>query len=346
MIEQNHSIMTQGLLHMQQNRRINLQIQSLRGVFCLMIVVYHMAYRFGTIYDLEEFIFKPFRDISFYALLGFFFFSGFFADGKENQNGIQYFIKKVFKLYPGYLFAITLIFLLQLTGLLGAERSTTFAEYLLNIPFLNVVLHSKFVDGAHWYIAYLIGLFFLVALLIQFKVFYKKWIIILNSVLILFAVCFLLAFSKRSGIKTYIDYYFAFSFGVGSKRFIGAPLLDRKRISFYFLSILYGLVSLSIVECVFTAITLAVVSLACYGKIPVFGRIKPLYYLGNHSFMVYLLHQNIGYMLIIFLLRRGVDSAVFCVIIACIVVISLGIGVSEAFKWLTSRLHGELKIEK
>ena len=54
-------------------------------------------------------------------------------------------------------------------------------------------------------------------------------------------------------------------------------------------------------------------SMALIQRLTLLGKIRPLAYLGDRSYMIYLLHQNMGYMAINFLLSRGVENAPLCI---------------------------------
>ena len=138
----------------------NLQIEGLRGFAILIIVLFHMFDRYQQVY-----LDRSVRWMDFWGSFGvgiFMTISAYFlVNSKSNRltfrDAVIIFRDKLLKLWPSYAIAITLIFfatrIWELPG-----RTVGVKEYLLNLLFLNKLLGLDYVDGAHWYLYVLLSL--------------------------------------------------------------------------------------------------------------------------------------------------------------------------------------------
>lgn len=134
---------------MQGNR--NIQIDGLRGIAILAVVIYHIFCRYKQIY--MDCTVEWMECFGASAVNLFFLMSGFFLGNKTN------FLKKILRLWPSYIVGIIFsVALLTLFPLPNKELS--FIQVLTNAAFLNGFVKIPYVDGAHWYIHTLIILFF------------------------------------------------------------------------------------------------------------------------------------------------------------------------------------------
>lgn len=305
---------------------INLQIQVMRGIFCIMILVYHMTCRYGDIYGHHEFVIDYLQKFSVIALAGFFCMSGYYSEGKTSESGVRFFLRKFSRLYPEYLLAISIIFIVQLTGYLGPERSTTFIQYLLNIPFLHVVLGTGFVDGAHWYVVFSLAIFLYVAGLKQLNIYQLKLFPLLNVFfLLLVALAFRILHAIPLEMQTYVNYYFAYSVGIGLRRYCSVPIYKKYIIAFFFIILLYIVMAFAFIDGICIIITFGILLSAFMQKLKVLSKMRLLKYIGDRSYIIYLLHQNIGFMIINALISVGINNVFLCVVAACFVDICIGI---------------------
>lgn len=315
-----------------RHEKYNYQIQTLRGFFCLMIVIYHMTCRYSSIYGHEQFYIAYFKNFSFIALIGFFCISGYFADGKLSENGVKYFCHKLYRLYPAYFVSISVIYLTQLTGLLGPDRSTTFAQYLLNVPFLNVALRTRFVDGAHWYVAFLVLVYLFSALLRLLKIYQHKFFPIFNIIVILAFSLIIVNSPYFTKIHDYLNYYFFFSIGIGFRRYNKSDE-NRYLILLIVIAACYAFAFNNIYKSIIICITLFAVKISLDKKVILLEKTKGLQYLGERSYLIYLLHQNIGFMVTNFMINSGFNEMPICVTISSLSGISIGIMVYTVLKY-------------
>lgn len=145
----------------------NLQIEGLRGFAILIIVLFHMFDRYQQIY-LDQSV----RWMDFLGSFGvgiFMTISAYFLINSKSsrltfRDAVIIFRDKLLKLWPSYAIAITIIFIVthiwELPG-----RTVGVKEYLLNLLFLNKLFGLDYVDGAHWYLSVLLSLNIVILLL-------------------------------------------------------------------------------------------------------------------------------------------------------------------------------------
>ncbi len=135
----------------------NRQIEGLRAIGVVMIVLFHYIYRFNELYVNTDnlILFSQWGTIGvglFFILSGYLMFIN---KNIKNESLFHYYRRKIRRLYIPYLPAIILIFLVTtLIGLPG--RTSTVTDLFLNIILLNGFIGTNYVDAAHWYLTYLI----------------------------------------------------------------------------------------------------------------------------------------------------------------------------------------------
>lgn len=135
----------------------NKQIDGLRGIMALVIVLFHLFCRYQQIYCNNSIPFM--ENWGVYGVCTFFIISGYFLiDSRENDDFhlLLYFKKRLLRLYPMYLISITLTELILLIAELP-NRTVTIKDYVLNLVWINGFIDTPYVDGAHWYITVLIS---------------------------------------------------------------------------------------------------------------------------------------------------------------------------------------------
>ena len=134
----------------------NRQIEGLRAIAILLVVIFHLFIQYRNIYD-TEFTRTAGVNISTLGVTIFLLISGYYISNVDISRGVFSAIKKrTARLWPAYVFAITLIFVLtRFLDLPG--RTVSLGDYLLNVVFVNGYIKSPYVDGAHWYITTLLS---------------------------------------------------------------------------------------------------------------------------------------------------------------------------------------------
>lgn len=268
----------------------NRQIEGLRGFAILCVVCYHVFYRYGEIFANSKIeFFKYFGHIGVYTFLTITIF--FLIDFKSSlkidlKNWIK---KKLIRLYPQYFIAVTIIFIaLNLFKLPG--RTIGFIDYLLNLTFINGFIGMNYVDGAHWYLTVIIFFYFVIGILIFLKKEKEYYSYFVITIILLFINCINLF--KELPIMV-INYTYILIFIISFK----ALFLKKKGIKWLlniFLSVIgivynYGIAHIVIL------ITVFMIFLLCYLKKMKIFETKVLTYIGSISYPIYLMHQNLSY---------------------------------------------------
>jgi len=164
------------------NKNRNLQIDGLRGIGCIIIVLFHCICRFSQLYLSKDImLMNGWGDFGVALFLIITSFTLKTDKREENFSVIRYWTRKIIRLWPMYAIAITFTFIV--TRILPfPERTVGLFEYIINLSMLNGFIGVSYVDGAHWYITTLIAVYFVVGLMKKinvgkYQVSYIVWMI-------------------------------------------------------------------------------------------------------------------------------------------------------------------------
>lgn len=275
---------------------------GIKGLTCLLVVLYHYTFRYSEIYGIE-----PFTE--FFSWGGragvaiFFLISGFLTaltSEKILTKGSFWWIKhKILRLYPHYIFASVIVTLCLLFWGLPGRDIVTVESVLRSLVMFPVIGHT--VDGAHWYVFSLVCFYFVFLLLKKTKLFEKEVTYIV--ILAIHVSLFLLNYSFRlpNQVVNLVNTYY-----LNVQPFVGVLLylaIFKRKCFFVILFFFVALVGYktTFISVLFIALLSAILLNASQGFVKIFDFIfrgKILVFIGKNSFMWYLLHQNIGYIII------------------------------------------------
>lgn len=282
----------------------NQNIQALRGLLMLWIVLFHYTSRISELYPDVTFPFQ-FEHGGHVGVLFFFVISGFlFAKGLTNSDNLcikdvgKVVINKYWRLWSSYIFAVIAIFVItNISPLPG--RTVGIKEFLINCI---LIYHPKidYVDSAHWFIANLV----VIQTILSIFLFLKKDV--RSKAILIYETFLIIVYCADSYIGDPISAKLMWMLCVESslKVLIGYNLYKilmggAKTVNTLYAGVLLTYLSLTISIIwvpIYAAIT---ISALVYDKsLP---ALKPLTIIGDYSFSWYLLHQNIGFVLIIYL---------------------------------------------
>ena len=279
-------------------------IQFYRGIGCLSIIIYHFLYRYGEIYDLPNYVVNSFSSLGAIGVALFLIITGYFVVSTKNISLLDQLKKKIISLYPPYFIAITLAFLVSLLGYLGEDRVVGFKDYLLNVILVNGFISRPYVDGAHWYVTYI------VIFTIWFAYFNKKRI---SNNPMLYEVCLIINiivfFITRYIIGNNFEVLSRFSYIIVGNKFLGFIVIgvcvkfietsrDRSEKNKWLLvlgsSLLFIFISYrSLVMFMFGVIFTFILYKRKYFSF--LTKASVIVWIGDISYGIYLIHQNIGY---------------------------------------------------
>lgn len=280
----------------------NIHIQGLRGIAIILVVVYHFFCRYQQLYI--DNVNPPFI-ISTFGVLGvslFLLISGYYIKISSQNVSVLNLLKKRFsRIWPPYFVAITVIYIITKFFVLP-NRTVSFFDYILNIPFFNGFLGLPYVDGAHWYLTTLISGIIILMLIQKCKP--QKQQIFLVIWLILLIILALLVNVKFGGVLKSIFNFLFLCFGGSYMPYmiIGFTIHFIKKNNIFVLlvfalSLVETYITLGIISCfiMFVSFLAVIYSLRECG---IFLKLKPIVFIGTVSYSVYLIHQNIGYLIL------------------------------------------------
>ncbi|GAD90067.1 putative acyltransferase [Vibrio halioticoli NBRC 102217] len=273
------------------------ELDALRGIAALAVVIFHYFARYNEIYGHEN-LFVEWSRIGSYGVHLFFIISGFviFWTLSRTARPLDFLVSRFSRLYPAYwvslIFTFSVVYIFSLPG-----REVSMSSALVNILMFQEYLNVAHVDGVYWTLTVELTFYFWIFLLytsslinkveeifsflvivsmvhslgiifvpsILYKVFILKYIPFFIA-----GICFYKLVSDSGNLKTLI--------ALALSLFSIIPIYSFEKffyISFFYL-LFYGAVS---------------------GRLK-FLKAKPLVFFGGISYSLYLIHQNIGYVII------------------------------------------------
>lgn len=315
------------------------ELDALRGIAALGVVFYHYTLRYDQIYGHTSPL--PITvSAGRYGVLLFFMISGFvILMSLEHTKRIQDFVvKRVVRLYPTYWVAIALTFsLVAVLGLPGREVSAS--DAVLNSLMVHPFWGIPNVDGVYWTL--LIELIFyivMVGVCLLRLLPHIEWVVMVwLGINTLENHNLLIEIPEQFERWFILDYGYLFMMGIIFYRVWqhGGSVVRYGLIAACFASqmALYPEIERHIT----VLICLVMFALINGGKLRAIA-IPPLLALGSVSYSLYLIHQNIGYIIIRSLESVGV-SPVSSIIVAISLTIALAAVITRyieqpTFNWI------------
>lgn len=243
--------------------------------------------------------------------------------------GLKFVKKRLLRIWPAYFVAIIICFALTRFVELP-NRTVSLFEYFLNIPFVNGYIGTPYVDGAHWYLTTLVSGIVIYSVILNFKDKFKYYLLIVW--LILIGLFYYLSTIKIQGVSNeLIQVFFKCIWGEYIPFLVLGNLirlLENKKDIIYL--IIIG--SLVIIDIFLTMGTLAlliafwasvVIMYALYSKSFIL-KSRLIAFIGMISYSIYLIHQNIGFVIINSLVDIAGQYQLWMSIIVSILTIIMG----------------------
>lgn len=281
----------------------------LRVIIMTWIVLYHYTFIYNTL-GFEKEIHYPFSFTDggtvgvslFFVLSGFFFNRTFTTANSGLKTYGAFLVKRYLRLWFPYFVACIIVFL-WLCILPLPNRSVDLSIFLLNLP-LFIHPGINYVDGAHWFLADLFFVQGLLGLLLLIREGKSRE----NILTTIFVISSVLQFFQLPFLDTTIKRIFEIGFGL--QMFY---LCRKDNLIYHFLMCVLGLIvtfNYSLEYMCWALFMIFVLDFSSirnrflfltrdhkdYGYAIIEKQCKRiLLFLGNISFMWYLIHQNIGY---------------------------------------------------
>jgi peptidoglycan/LPS O-acetylase OafA/YrhL len=297
------------------NKRL-VELDALRGIAALMVVGYHYTTRFQKLYGHPGG--PPFAaPWGLHGVSLFFLISGFviFMTLERTRDWRDFLVSRFARLYPAYWAAVLLTAAAVTLGALP-HRGTTLPRVLVNLTMTQEWLHVPHVDGVYWTLTLELSFYAIMLALYALRLLGKiEWVAVLWMGAML--ADYLL---ERRGALTLPPL-------VGTTLLLGNANLFMAGVMFHrlhraqrpqaALALIAAALALQFV------IYGPAIGLICAAFFALFALIlrnarwlcavlsaRPLVYLGTISYSLYLLHQNIGYVILRALYARAVPPGV------------------------------------
>ncbi len=309
-----------------QNTKRNLNIEGLRGIGLLMVVVFHLFFRYQELYVDTSLSFFGFDSLGFLGVCIFLLFSSYFLSAKpkgDKYSILAFLKKKILRLWPEYFVGIVIIFFTVNLSPLPIDKPN-YLDLLSNTFFVNGFIGQKYIDGAHWYITILLGMTIVFSALHKFRL-TDKWFVYL-----IWLGCSAVLLKVKIPVLPLL-----LGGGYVGIICIGAAIYNLKqrheKMDCVFwgttiaASIGYLVISKSIMQlvCVFIAALLVLFAINTKTK---FLSNRVLVFLGTVSYAVYIIHQNISYVIEYYLTGLFGSYNLFIPFIALVAALLLGTG--------------------
>ncbi len=270
-----------------------------RGVAALSVMLFHYTYAYRIHYGQSYSSLYDFR----YGYLGvqlFFIISGFviFLTVLQSKSVFDFLYKRVTRLYPTFLICLVITFVIvSVFGLPGREKSLHTA--LFNVTMIPSFFGIPYVDGAYWSLVPEVFFYVFMILVMLSKQ--------LKNILIIGTIFLLISWINRFVYSLPIQWRMALNVQWNALFFAGIlfykikfenarkSLLIHTLIIACFITVCQMLGSLN--ERIIVACFFVLFYLFSYDKLE-WLTWKPLIFLGLISYPMYLVHQNVGYIIL------------------------------------------------
>lgn len=287
---------------MSQKKRFT-EIDALRGLAAIAVILFHYTTyydgRFGHLKDgyIDWFWFGE------YGVQLFFIISGFviYMSIMRARSASDFAIKRSIRLYPSYMFAVVLTFIIVSMSVMD-DLKVGFGEALINMTMLQDFFTGiDRVDGVYWTLRVELTFYVLMGVLLLFG----KAKHIMPVTLGWFAASVLIQVIHRtvdteltSIIREYSIASFSHMFIIGMMFYAIWQHGHRFRYHMVIaMAVIYDIFFQSVENAMFTLLFIALFHLILAGRLK-FLSSKVFVFFGTISYPVYLVHQNIGYVMI------------------------------------------------
>jgi len=304
---------------MRKARRIY-QIDLFRFIAAMMVVMYHYAFRGYRADNMSILEFPEIGGYFKYGYLGvdlFFIISGFVIILSIKEYSLSTFLKsRIIRLYPAYWFCLTVTFLVMLIWG-GINYSVSIKQFLVNTTMFQGLFGVRSVDGVYWSLLVELKFYIIIAVYMVLRkirrfdlnVLILFWLVL--SCLPVFIDFNSFFITKILGFVFILNYSSYFIAGMlfykiykeGSNLIYVLGLLVCVCLSIHhgilqidFLQDTYGAIFSPLAISLHIASFYIIMYLTCCQKLNILNSPK-LIKLGILTYPLYLLHQNIGYIL-------------------------------------------------
>ncbi|MYL56330.1 acyltransferase family protein [Virgibacillus halodenitrificans] len=294
------------------------ELDALRGIAALIVVLFHYSTKYNELYGHSKTEYITTFEWGHYGVQLFFIISGFviYMTVLKVSSVKDFIFKRAIRLYPAYVFAVILTFVISSIYILERMKVSVF-EAIVNLTMLQgFIPNMPTVDGVYWSLRVELTFYIIMAVLLMFKLERRT---MLFSIVWLLTSCFIqIAYHLNDShlfllLESFSISKYSHLFIIGIMFFL---LKEKNRLSCHLVilsCIIYDFIFQGIESGLFTTCCVMIFYLIVSGKLKFLNN-KPLVFLGSISYALYLVHQNIGYVIINFMESIGLENEFFIVI--------------------------------
>ncbi|MFT2090390.1 acyltransferase family protein [Paraglaciecola sp. 2405UD69-4] len=303
-----------------------LELDGIRGIAALVVVFFHFLFQYNRIYE-HEFLIPDFFKYGYYGVHLFFMVSGFVIFWSLSNCGrpFDFIWSRFSRLYPVYWSAVLFtFFFVSAFGLEG--RESYWSDVIINFTMLQGFFGVPHVDGVYWTLTLELAFYFWMFIFLitgQLKR-VEYWLVLWVG-----TATVLTYYKLGLTIPSFVSNFFLLKYIEMFVAGICFYKIWNKEAKF----ITYILISLTIIA-VFAEypsdIATGLLVLYCLFYFSVTSRLtilssKLFTYLGAISYSLYLIHQNVGYILLNYAYSMNIPMiiAIPFILLFCITVASL-----------------------
>lgn len=306
-----------------ENKRI-IELDIFRGIAAFSVVLFHYTARYNIAFETDTMNWFEFS-FGHYGVQLFFIISGFviFMTLERSKNTLDFIKRRFIRLYPTFWICMIITFMATyFAGVLRFERTVT--DLLVNITMIPNLLGFRTIDGVYWSLQVELLFYFLMIILLQFKLLKSVFGLMITWLVI----GVLVHYFHIPYLKVYLITAYSYLFIAGIsfyKIWTNKGLPDNLKYHFLIvLCLIYGFAK-DIEEGFVVLLCFGLFYLFIFQKLKFitdFKLFKPFVFLGDISYSLYLIHQFIG-MIIIFHLSKYIENYLILLIVPIIISILL-----------------------
>lgn len=278
--------------------RVN-ELDGLRGIAAIVVALFHFFPRYDQVYG-HAFEIPSWTTLGYFGVHLFFLVSGFviFWTISRAKRPFDFIWSRFSRLYPVFWAAVCITFIA--VSIFGpADREVSFRDFLLNLSMIHQYFDVPHVDGVYWTLTLELTFYGWMLMLFMFNQIHQieKWLLgwIILAALVSNNI-FEFDIPSRVKFLFLLDFIALFAAGIS---FYLIQTGKAKGLTYCVLaaSVMSLFVQYSNGEAALLCAIYATFYLAISGRLGFLGY-KPFVFMGTISYSFYLIHQNIGYMII------------------------------------------------
>ncbi|WP_158299536.1 acyltransferase family protein [Paenibacillus antri] len=287
------------------------ELDALRGLAALAVMLFHYVYFYNHNYAIHPIDTSgSFFQYGAYGVHLFFIISGFviYMTIRKCESVKDFWVKRAIRLYPAYLTAVAFTFLATSTYSGLDSLSISIIDALLNATMLQGVVPGvdiPLVDGSYWSLAVELHFYVFCGMLLATGLLRSPltiswvWMVTIYVLKLLFVAGMIHPIVGDLGIVNYSNLFIAgvmfFELKNGKRIVPHVIIVLAAAYQFIFFSFLSGVIVSAFYLLFYALLT---------GNLRLLNN-KPLIALGTISYSLYLIHQNVGYLILHYLEDRG-----------------------------------------